>query len=197
MRKDGRRTKYGERSIEKARIVFDRDDVEFFHKEARERMEANNDNGLRFHQLGIYGEAAAMRSLGLPISFCHINDTGCDFLLGNVEIDVKCSAGAADRTNLIFDSFEQFRADVAILTRLVEEESTGLVVEVVGWTTRREFVESAKDVLIRGNEKMLLQRELLKPIEQLRSELVRITINGEIDNEVTGHSDESRRVLPF
>lgn len=201
MRTNGRRTKYGERSASaistSIRIDFTPAEVEFFKKEARHRMEIHNDSGLRFHQLGIYGEAAAMRALGLPISFCHVHDTGCDFLLGNVEIDVKCSAGEPARTNLLFDSVEQFQADVAILTRLAADEPDGVVVEVIGWTTRKEFRESAKAVLIRGIEKPLFQRELLKPINLLRSELVRITINGEIDNEVTGHADESRSVLPF
>ena len=113
---------------------------------------------------GVLGEAAAMRVLGLPIQPCEENDGGIDFLFGNIEIDAKYTN--VENGGLLFNEESKFVADVAILTRPAE----GLpnAVDIIGWTTREQFLSVDRMRGIGGGkERLIMPADELNPIETL------------------------------
>ena len=158
--------------------------------EAQRRADIQCQAQFHYHQTGVFGEAAAMRALGPPLAFCHEADCGTDFLLGNVEVDVKCSTNEPDRSNLIFDSLEEFVADIAILTRIAEKSESRVEVEVIGWTTQAEFKVHACARPIRNASKMLMQRQLLRPMHELLNALDEVLLTGGTFDAITGAGDE-------
>lgn len=194
MRTNGAVFKQKRQADHTVRVEFTTDERKRIDSEAMKRTKAQGQAPFHYHRTGVIGEAAAMRSLGLPLAFCHESDCGTDFLLGNVEVDVKCSNGKPERSNLIFDSFDQFSADIAILTRIAEDNAVLLQVEVIGWITKDDFKLKAELVSIRDDKKPLLQRSLLRSIQELQHGLDEILITGGTFNATTGAADESASV---
>ena len=176
------------------RVEFTTDERKRIDSEAMKRTQTQGQAQFYYHRTGVIGEAAAMRALGLPLAFCHESDCGTDFLLGNVEVDVKCSNGEPHKSNLIFDSFDQFSADIAILTRIAEDNAVLMQVEVIGWITKDDFKLKAELVSIRDEKKPLMKRHLLRSIQELQHGLDEILITGGTFNATTGAADESASV---
>ena len=193
MRTNGEVFEYGETNAV-TRVEFHRPELTALEAEALARHQLQRNAIYAFHRTGILGEAAAMRALGLPLRFCHERDNGSDFLIGNLGIDVKCSTNAPRRSNLLFDSFDHFRADLAMLTRVADEDEAHVAVEVIGWVTRADFRERAHMASIRGVSKPLCQRQSLRPIASFWRDMPALFITGGTDHAITSASNQSGSV---
>lgn len=194
MRTNGAAFKQKRQADHMVRVEFTTDEQKRIDSEAMKRTQTQGQAPFHYHRTGVIGEAAAMRALGLPLAFCHESDCGTDFLLGNVEVDVKCSNGEPHRSNLIFDSFEKFLADIAIQTRIAVNNTALLQVEVLGWITRDDFKLKAEMVLMKEKRKPLLKRHLLRSIQELQHGLDEILITGGTLNATTGAANEPASV---
>jgi hypothetical protein len=175
-------------------VSFTKYERKLLENEAAKRHAIQGQSSQHYHRTGVFGEAAAMRALGLPLSFCHESDCGTDFLLGNVEVDVKCSNGLPHKSNLIFDSFDKFIADIAIQTRIAFNNNALLQVEVIGWITKDDFKLKAEMVPMRKSKKPLLKRHLLRPIQELQHGLDEILITGGTLNASTSAANKPASV---
>lgn len=194
VRENGAALKLKRERDETVTVSFTKHERRLLEDEAAKRHAIQGQSSQHYHRTGVFGEAAAMRALGLPLAFCHESDCGTDFLLGNVEVDVKCSNGEPHRSNLIFDSFEKFLADIAIQTRIAVNNTALLQVEVLGWITRDDFKLKAEMVLMKEKRKPLLKRHLLRSIQELQHGLDEILITGGTLNATTGAANEPASV---
>lgn len=120
------------------------------------------------HFYGILGEMAVAEWLGLNIDSTHNpngGDPGYDFKYNNLKVDVKYSRDP--RGCLLFKNKARFRADIAVFTRALVRNESG-VVQIVGWVPKDYFLKNCEEVnlgkgktlLIRNNK--LLDTDLLK-----------------------------------
>lgn len=89
----------------------------------------------RVHQIGALGEVAVAKYYGWDIdALQRINgDKGSDFVLRGKRIDVQTTS--YNPPHLKYDAKHPFRADIAILVRMVTEDSY----EIAGWITSEKF----------------------------------------------------------
>ena len=80
MRTNGAVFKQKRQADHMVRVEFTTDERKRIDSEAMKRTQTQGQAPFHYHRTGVIGEAAAMRSLGLPLAFCHESDCGTDFL---------------------------------------------------------------------------------------------------------------------
>lgn len=112
---------------------------------------------------GFRTEYAVARVLGLEPPNVNIeSDGGIDLWAGSVSIDVK-STGKED-VYLIFDDFEKFGADIAVLVKFYLGHKA---LDILGWISRKEFLKKAHDHNFGFGDRKVMRAGDLHPIEKL------------------------------
>ena len=112
--------------------------------------------------IGYKAEFAVARAFDADLPVMHmINDGGVDIWLDNISIDVKVSN--QKDSNLIFDSMDKFRADIALFVVQLGDNKFDLV----GWITRGAFERQSKRRDFGYGERLYVPPENLQPIGKL------------------------------
>jgi len=114
--------------------------------------------------IGFKTEFAVARAFGLHTPVMSIiSDYGVDLWWNDISVDVKSTTTGY----LIFDIPEQFRADVAILTSLVENDR----VEIVGWISRDQFLAEHEIKDFKYGPRCVMHKDKLQPISDIKAQL--------------------------
>lgn len=114
--------------------------------------------------IGFKTEFAVARAFGLhPPVMSIISDYGVDLWWNDISVDVK----STKTDHLIFDIPDQFRADVAILTSLIESDK----VEIIGWTSRDQFLAENELKDFGHGPKCAMHKSKLQPISTIKEQL--------------------------
>ena len=90
-------------------------------------------------------------------------DDGCDLFLHDIGIDVKSTFYKTGK--MLFKSREAFKADACILVTATDQPNE---MEVVGWLSRKEFLEvSEKSQLGQYSGGFAVEQEKLRPLSDL------------------------------
>ena len=129
-------------------------------KEGTEKMKREQGN-----EMGFRGELAFAKLYKLePTEVTVDADDGIDYVLSDGKtVDVKLSTYV--NGDLIFDNFEKFKSDIAVLAYGKHSDS---YVDIAGWITKEEFINKCFDRNYgHGNRKALRSSEL-RPMEELK-----------------------------
>ena len=112
--------------------------------------------------IGYKAEFAVARAFDADLPAMHmINDGGVDIWLDNISVDVKVSN--QKDSNLIFDSMDKFKADVALFVVQLGDNKFDLV----GWITRAAFERQSKRRDFGYGDRLYVSPENLQPIGKL------------------------------
>jgi len=112
--------------------------------------------------IGFKAEYAVARVFDADLPSLHlINDGGVDIWLENIAVDVKVTNHKD--SNLIFQSMDKFRADVALFVVQLGENKFDLV----GWITRGAFERQSKRRDFGYGDRLFVSPENLQPIGKL------------------------------
>ena len=132
------------------------------------RLQTSDENRVMSNVMGFKAEYAVAKVLGCKLPTLNVvTDGGVDLWVDDIGIDVKYTK----RTDgdLIFDSFDDFKAEVAVL---VATTSNPEVVDIVGWLDRNTFEKKAEDHDYGyGARKVVSSKELL-PLENLWTKVI-------------------------
>ena len=106
-------------------------------KEGTEKMKREQGN-----EMGFRGELAFAKLYNLePTDVTVYADDGIDYKLSDGRtVDVKLST--YKNGDLIFDSFDKFKSDIAVLVYGSYDET---FVDIAGWVTKEEFIERCNE----------------------------------------------------
>ena len=127
------------------------------------RLDTSDENRVMSNVLGFKAEYAVAKVLGCKLPTLNVvTDGGVDLWVDDIGIDVKYTK----RTDgdLIFDSFDDFKAEVAVLVSTTEKPE---VVDIVGWLDRRGFEKKAKDHDYGHGARKVVSNADLLPLENL------------------------------
>ena len=112
--------------------------------------------------IGFKAEYAVARVFDADLPSLHlINDGGVDIWIDNISVDVKVSN--QKDSNLIFDSMDKFKADIALFVIQLGDNKFDLV----GWITRGAFERKSKRRDFGYGERLFISPEDLQPIGKL------------------------------
>lgn len=128
----------------------------------KNQRKANNKSDLSVDYIGMVGEMAVGKVLGLEMDLDKVGvDKGIDFIYKGLTIDVKTRSYPGDE--LMFKKTQYFRAQVAILARFKRDDC----VDIIGCINRKRFIENAYKKTYPKYSLMTVDKELLKPIQTL------------------------------
>lgn len=115
------------------------------------------------HLLGVKGELAVARHLGWQVdcSETAAGDGGVDFISGPWTIDAQ--AATHWDTHLKYDAKHPFRAHIAILVRLVEDDT----LDILGWITKLDFDRFKRKENYGHGDREAVDGQSLLPIDNL------------------------------
>lgn len=123
--------------------------------------------------LGICAETAVCKIFQVPYDPCRLGyDTGVDFWLGNIGVDVK--ATFHQHGKLLFTSAEAFRAPVAVLVTATDQPN---VLRVVGCISKKVYLERCVDFDIGKGKSLSVSQDELSDLSQLWSASVKDRLN--------------------
>ena len=112
--------------------------------------------------IGFKAEYAVARVFNADLPSLHlINDGGVDIWLENISVDVKVSN--QKDSNLIFDSMDKFRADIALFVIQLGDNKFDLI----GWITRGAFERQSKRRDFGYGDRLYVSPENLQQIGRL------------------------------
>lgn len=127
------------------------------------RLENQSQSREEANVFGFKAEFAIARLFGLDLPELNVTtDHGVDLWFNDYSIDVKFSN--KEDGDLIFDTLDKFRAQIAILVTRTNDES---VMNVAGWISRKEFVKVCYQANFGYGERLIVEQNILNPIEQL------------------------------
>jgi len=127
------------------------------------RLDTEDESRVLSNIQGFYAEYAVAKALGCKFPMFNIvTDGGVDVWAGNISIDVKYTKNTTD---LIFDDFSEFKADVAVLTSPSEVGTD--VIKIIGWLDKTTFVERSFDKDYGYGSRKVVSKDNLFFIEKL------------------------------
>jgi hypothetical protein len=131
------------------------------------RLDTPDESRVQSNILGFKAEYAVAKVLGCKLPSLNIvTDGGVDLWADDVAIDVKYTKNT---TELIFDDYKEFKADVAVLVRPTDKED---VLEILGYLDKEKFVGMAVDKDYGYGERKVVDAELLDPIQNLWTKVI-------------------------
>lgn len=113
--------------------------------------------------LGAKAELAVSLVFGVDFSLNAMGiDDGCDFFLHDIGVDVKSTFYKTGR--MLFRSKDTFKADVCILATATDRLDQ---VEVVGWLSRKEFMQIAQMSDVGQYSGWAVDQDKLRPLGEL------------------------------
>ena len=127
------------------------------------RLENKSQSREEANVFGFKAEFAVARLFGLePPDLNVTSDYGVDLWWDDFSIDVKFSN--KEDGDLIFDTMDKFKSQIAILVTRTENEN---VMNIVGWMGRKEFEKKCHQANLGYGDRLIVEAEKLKPIEEL------------------------------
>lgn len=127
-----------------------------------QRKDGSRDDG-DIDLLGIKAEVAVANLLDCKYSPFEFGvDTGTDFFLGKVSIDVKSTFYKTGK--LLFKSKDYFKADCSVLVSSTNDDN---VMSVVGYSSQKYFLENCVPENLGHGQCVTLKQDQLKPMENL------------------------------
>ncbi len=128
------------------------------------RLENDSQSREEANALGYMAEFAVARLLDLePPEINVLSDGGVDLWMNDRSIDVKYTNMTKEPV-LIFDNMAKFRAEFAIL--VTSESYDDELFRVHGWISRRDFKKIAEPRDFGYGERLVVEAEYLRPIEE-------------------------------
>ena len=113
---------------------------------------------------GFKTEFAVAKAFGLdPPVMSILSDYGVDLWWNDISVDVKSSSTGF----LIFDTLNHFKADIAIHTELVDNNT----VKIFGWIEREKFIAESWDQDFGYGPRKVLTPDKLRPTETINEDL--------------------------
>ena len=128
-------------------------------KEGTEKMKREQGN-----EMGFRGELAFAKLYNLdPTDVTVYADDGIDYILPDGRtVDVKLST--YKNGDLIFDSFDKFKSDIAVLVYGSYDES---YVDIAGWVTKDQFIERCDERDYGYGIRKFLKKQYLNAMDTL------------------------------
>lgn len=116
------------------------------------------------NEMGFRGELAFAKLYSLPPTDVTVHaDDGIDYTLPNGKtVDVKLSTYR--NGYLIFDNFNKFKADIAVLVYGAYNEN---YIDVAGWISKQKFMETCREHDFGYGLRKIVGRDCLSPMEEL------------------------------
>lgn len=120
-------------------------------------------DGFDIDLTGIKAELAVSKVLGVTYDISNLGiDSGADLWFDDVSIDVKATMRDGDR--LLFKSESAFRSDLAVLVYPTDD---ACIMKVCGGSSRKTFLEKAKQQDLGYGPSLYLDNFHLTPIEEI------------------------------
>jgi hypothetical protein len=127
------------------------------------RLENKSQSREEANVFGFKAEFAIARLFDLDLPELNVtSDYGVDLWWDDYSIDVKFSN--KQDGDLIFDTMDKFKAQIAILVTRTDNQN---VMNVVGWMTRKEFERKCQSHNFGYGERLVVGNTKLNPIEEL------------------------------
>ena len=113
--------------------------------------------------LGAKAELAVSLVFGADFSLNTMGiDDGCDFFLHDIGVDVKSTFYKTGK--MLFKSKDSFKADVCVLATATKQLNQ---IEVVGWLSKKEFMQIAKMSDVGQYHGWAVNQDKLRPLGEL------------------------------
>jgi hypothetical protein len=132
------------------------------------RLDTPDENRVLSNVQGFRAEYAVAKIFGCDLPTLNVvTDGGVDLWIDDLSVDVKLTKKPDG--DLIFDSFDSFKADISILVALTDVDN---VVDILGWIDKSNFESVAQDRDYGYGSRKVVESVGLHPIETLWSEVI-------------------------
>ena len=128
-------------------------------RQIKNQRVSTDKSDLSVDYIGMVGEMAVAKALGLSMNLDKVGvDNGIDFIYADLKVDVKTRSHPG--SDLVFKTYQAFKAQVAILARFKREDC----IDILGCMSRKRFHKYAKPT---SYGCLSVSEEYLQPIETL------------------------------